>query len=495
MNSRYAYNTDNTLTQIVNRSLTTTIISQHDYLYDAFANRRQQISNIGGTALTHAYTFDALDRLLTVKQTNPLDATKDEAYTYDPLNNLKTRAIGTPVTATTAFVHDAANQLLEGRSGTTAGALLAGYVYDANGSLTKKCVGGTVTRTATDCTSTGGTVTSLTYDTLDRMTQAIAGATTESYAYDQEGKRIRKVSGATTTHFHYMGPDIYAEYGTTFTAQNAIYTHGPGNDDPILRQTGTGTAAVAKFYHQDGLGSVVAVSTATGTTDGTQRFDAWGNKTAVTGLAVATFGYTGREPDASGLTYYRARYYDPTQQRFTQRDPIGFGGGLNHYSYVGNNPTNRVDPSGLRASDPYWNMVADSGNSYYNSASDASPNWWTRTAGGLRVVGGAIEAAVGGGLCSTGLGCLLGGPIIVHGADQIQSGGRQALSGREIDSLTSQGMQATGLVNRNQANMIDAGASIAFSLGGGLAANSMRGGGAVASEFGSIGSTDRKSVV
>ena len=77
----------------------------------------------------------------------------------------------------------------------------------------------------------------------------------------------------------------------------------------------------------------------------------------------------------------------------------------------------------------------------------------------------------------------------MHGADQIQSGGRQALSGREIDSLTSQGMQATGLVNRNQANMIDAGASIAFSLGGGLAANSMRGGGAVASEFGSIGST------
>ena len=72
------------------------------------------------------------------------------------------------------------------------------------------------------------------------MTQAVAGATTESYAYDQEGKRIRKVSGATTTNFHYMGPDIYAEYGTTFTAQTAITTHGPNWDDPILRQTGTG---------------------------------------------------------------------------------------------------------------------------------------------------------------------------------------------------------------------------------------------------------------
>ena len=226
-------------------------------------------------------------------------------------------------------------------------ALLAGYVYDANGSLTKKCVGGTVTRTAIDCTATGGATTSLTYDTLDRMTQAVAGATTESYAYDQEGKRIRKVSGATTTNFHYMGPDIYAEYGTTFTAQNAITTHGPNWDDPILRQTGTGPTAIAKFYHQDGLGSVVAVSTATGTTDGTQRFDAWGNKTTVTGAAVATYGYTGREPDASGLTYYRARYYDPASRRFTQRDPIGYNAGdINLYGYVSNNPVNYNDPSG-----------------------------------------------------------------------------------------------------------------------------------------------------
>ena len=50
---------------------------------------------------------------MTVKQTAPPDATKDETYTYDPLNNLKTRAIGTPVTATTVNVHDAANQLLK----------------------------------------------------------------------------------------------------------------------------------------------------------------------------------------------------------------------------------------------------------------------------------------------------------------------------------------------------------------------------------------------
>lgn len=60
------------------------------------------------------------------------------------------------------------------------------------------------------------------------------------------------------------------------------------------------------------------------------------------------FEYTGRVPVGPGLYHYRARYYDPVSGRFISEDPIGFeGGDLNLYLYVANNPTGRVDPTGL----------------------------------------------------------------------------------------------------------------------------------------------------
>src|SRR5437899_1705882 len=44
--------------------------------------------------------------------------------------------------------------------------------------------------------------------------------------------------------------------------------------------------------------------------------------------------------------YCRARYYHPGLARFVSEDPIGFAGGFNLYSYVGNDPVNYVDPLG-----------------------------------------------------------------------------------------------------------------------------------------------------
>jgi len=123
-----------------------------------------------------------------------------------------------------------------------------------------------------------------------------------------------------------------------------------GVDQPLARLTGdvASPLAAALYYHQDGLSSVLAVTDAAKAVTATQRFDAFGNKIGGAN-SVRQYGYTGREPDASGLIYYRARYYDPNQTRFTQRDPLGYADGINPYSYVHNNPVNFNDPSGLLA--------------------------------------------------------------------------------------------------------------------------------------------------
>ncbi len=45
------------------------------------------------------------------------------------------------------------------------------------------------------------------------------------------------------------------------------------------------------------------------------------------------------------------RYYDPATGRFLTRDPIGYEGGINLYTFCGNNPINHADPSGLQTLD------------------------------------------------------------------------------------------------------------------------------------------------
>ena len=58
------------------------------------------------------------------------------------------------------------------------------------------------------------------------------------------------------------------------------------------------------------------------------------------------YKYTGqREEAVIGLYYYGARFYDPELGRFITEDPAQDG--INWYVYCGNNPLNRIDPTGL----------------------------------------------------------------------------------------------------------------------------------------------------
>jgi RHS repeat-associated protein len=50
---------------------------------------------------------------------------------------------------------------------------------------------------------------------------------------------------------------------------------------------------------------------------------------------------------ATGLYYYRARYYDPSVGRFLEEDQIGNDEGADLYLYTRNNPIDFNDPTGL----------------------------------------------------------------------------------------------------------------------------------------------------
>ncbi|MGB3904459.1 MAG: RHS repeat-associated core domain-containing protein [Anaerolineae bacterium] len=105
------------------------------------------------------------------------------------------------------------------------------------------------------------------------------------------------------------------------------------------------------YYMHDGLGSVRQLLDNTGQIETTYAYDPFGVPLS-SGSVANPYRYTGDAWDAEvELLYLRARYYQPATGRFVTKDPwpgdIRAPGTLNAYTYVQNNATSYVDPTGL----------------------------------------------------------------------------------------------------------------------------------------------------
>jgi len=331
------------------------------YAYDADGNRTR-LTWPDGYFVT--YSYDQLDRMTGVREQG---TTALALATWDALSRLTrlTYGNGTSVNFSLPAVN---NDLTRVRNVFAGGAAAQfDYLYNAAGERTKQTASDaaylwtptaasnevytsntlnqytkvnalTVTYDARGNLLSDG-VSSFGWDAKNRLITVANPQNTSSYAYDPLNRRIRKTVNGIATDYVLDGTREIAEYnGATLLRRNVW---GPGFT-PIATVSAGGVKA---YLHPDALGSVVAVSSATGTVSERHGYGPFGETDATTGSA---YRYTGQRLDPeTGIHFYKARMYSANLGRFLSPDPIGYGDGPNMYAYVSNNPINRVDETGM----------------------------------------------------------------------------------------------------------------------------------------------------
>jgi RHS repeat-associated protein len=316
----YAYLNNNWLSSISDKTPGGTPFQTTNYGYDQNGNRTSQTDPSGQTT----FGYDDLNRLTGAAYPGGYGTW---GWTYDDVGNRLTQS---GPGGTTTYTYDANNRLTQAVASTT-----VTYGYDDNGNLLT--------------ISTGQ---SFTWDVFNRLTQATGPGGTATYTYNGDGLKTRRVGPSSTTHYYHDG--IRSIYETNAQGQLTLQLDRDIFGNLLSARDGAGNR---RHVHVDGLGSVTALTTPSGTVAATMLYDAWGNQRAISGSGHGNYRFTGAEMDATtGLYHMGARFYDSVIGRWLSEDPVQDKpfepASLNFYAYVANNPVLLTDPKGTTPEQP-----------------------------------------------------------------------------------------------------------------------------------------------
>jgi RHS repeat-associated protein len=208
-----------------------------------------------------------------------------------------------------------------------------------------------------------------TYDGANRLRRVERGGSRIDYLYDYNGRLLERArTTGTATHrarFVYANRVVLADLDA---GDQLVTVYTRTDSGRLLRRRSAsalvpapGTDPNSLLYVHDGLSSVARLVDMDGSARLSVSYDAWGKATS-SGQAVGDrFRYRGAFQDGdTELLLFGRRWYDPALGRWLSQDPIladvlaarrdSASAALditNLYLYVGNNPLNLVDPSGL----------------------------------------------------------------------------------------------------------------------------------------------------
>jgi RHS repeat-associated protein len=380
--TNYGYDDAYRLTSVVSpySSVPTT------YTYDTLGMVKQ-ISMTNGVKVDH--TYDALNRLTNIHQYKAIPQTL-AAYTYTIGAGGNRTAVSeyeynatasTTTTRQNSWGYDDAYRLItETRQVTSTSALTTLYSYDKTGNrlamkvgtspvvaynyneldqLTSVISNGVTTQYGYDRrgnlkqVGTGANATVYTWDAADRIVGAtLPGGATSSMEYDGGGRRTKTVVNGTITNYLW---DEFSQYGDVVLetdAANLVQTHYVLAQSELLLQKRS-TDASPFYFLKDGQNSTRALTNGiTGDIQQSYAYDAYGNLVnSSTATPTAKYLYTGQQFDSVIELYsLRARYYDPNQGRFMNKDLARYSIAnpieMNRYNYAASSPIVYKDPSG-----------------------------------------------------------------------------------------------------------------------------------------------------